>query len=140
MNVIATPTGYFAMAGATFSTDGDAIGNVSSGIYDDNYWIIKFVDSSSYIPTAVVDINNSFTSTVNVFPNPSKDLLTVSFPAVQHQAIISLYSVEGRLLLTRKMENSASVQLSMRMYAAGMYALKVTDENGCVMQKKIIRN
>lgn len=140
MNVIASATGYFAMAGATFSTDGDAIGNVSTSMYDDNYWIVNFVDSSSYIPTAIVDASNAFTSAVNLFPNPVRDLLTVSFTSVQHEATISLYSMEGRLILTSQLRNAMSMQLEMGTYEMGMYLLKVTDENGRLVQKKIIRN
>lgn len=139
MNVIGLAGGYFAMAGATFSTDEDVIGNVSVDANDDNYWIVNFLDSAS-IPTSTIDAGNSAGENISVYPDPVKDLLTISFFSLQNQITISLYSIEGKLLLTKKQDRTAQVQLALGSYTTGMYMLKVTDENGRLLQRKIIKN
>lgn len=139
MNVIALPDGYFAMAGATFSTDGDVIGNVSADVNDDNYWVVNFIDSSS-IPTSAATLNNGIENTITIYPVPVHDLLTVSFSSQQSQIVVSLYSIEGRLLLTATQHESQNMELAVGNYSNGIYFLKITDEKGNVQQKKIIRN
>ncbi|MEP7129370.1 MAG: T9SS type A sorting domain-containing protein, partial [Chitinophagales bacterium] len=138
MNVIATPEGYFAMAGATFSTDGDAVGNISSGPNDDNYWIVNFADSSS-LPTGNANEMNDPTINISVYPDPVKDVLTVSFPSLQIEVTVSLFSLEGRLLLTKRQEQTNNLQLMLSTFSTGMYLLKIIDEDGLVTQKKIIK-
>lgn len=139
MNVIAVPDGYFAMAGATFSTDGDVIGNFSAGVNDDNYWIVNFADSSS-IPTSTMSAINSLGESISIYPDPVMDILTISFPAVQNKITLNLYSIEGKLLLSKKQEMMHFAQLAFDSYNPGIYILNFTDEAGQVLLKKIIKN
>jgi hypothetical protein len=138
MNVIDLGNDYFALAGATFSTDGDVIGNVSVDVNDDNYWIVNFRDTAG-IGTTVPEVNSA-TTPLNVYPDPVHDVVTVSYPAVQQEISVSLYSVEGKLTAVKKECNARQLQLPMDSYSSGIYILKVCDENGRVQEKKLIKD
>ena len=139
MNVIELPDGHFAMAGASFSTDGDVTGNISADVNDDNYWIVNFLDSSS-IATSAMNGAEGLPYDMDVYPDLVKDVVTISFPEMQNQINTSLYSIEGRLLFTMKDERTTQVRLSLDTYTCGMYLLKCVNQKGQLYQKKIIKN
>jgi len=138
MNVIELPDGSFAMAGATFSIDGDAIGNISEGAIDDNYWVVSFIDSA--VATSTFNIPDGLEGNATIYPNPVNALLTISFAGVQNLETISLYSLEGKLLLTKEQFESNHAQLDLGNYSDGMYMLKITDNSGEMFERKIIKN
>jgi hypothetical protein len=49
MNVAQLSDGKYIMVGSTYSTDGDATGNVSIGASDDNYWLVKLWGCPAYL-------------------------------------------------------------------------------------------
>jgi len=91
----------------------------------------------SDITLAVTDaaVNNS----LKVYPNPSKDALTVSFESTQG-AMISLSELNGFTvysLETGAGQNSVTVNTSA--FKAGVYILNVTTENGTSTRKVSIQ-
>jgi hypothetical protein len=63
---------------------------------------------------------------VNVYPNPVKDKLTVSFNnPVSNPASLKLINGYGQVVYQQQL--SGSVQIDMARYAAGMYVLQVDD-------------
>ncbi len=137
MNVIETDTGHFTMAGSSFSTDGDVIGNVSIDANDDNYWIVNFVDTA--IATSIVNNEWHSLADFNVYPDPVSDHLTISFPSLQTEVTLSLYNMNGQLLLRKNEKLKSSIEVPFHEYGRGMYLLIMTDENGNVQEKKIVK-
>jgi len=74
-------------------------------------------------------------NSVTVYPNPSKDIVTIDTVDNTIKSI-QLYDIQGRLLQTGIVnEVSTSVDLSGR--ASGMYILKVNTEKGIKVEKLI---
>ncbi len=73
----------------------------------------------------------------NIYPNPFNDLLTVEITDL-FGSEISVYSVDGQLLLRQKAQ-SELLTLDLRQLAKGVYFLKVKTSNG-ESYSKIVKN
>lgn len=76
---------------------------------------------------------NSF----SIYPNPTKNSITVKNSLFKPIARLDLYSMTGKMLLSTSTETST---LSLENFQAGIYLLKITAENGTFETHKIIKN
>ena len=84
-----------------------------------------------------VSINELITSTVNIYPNPTSAMLTISLEKDTYTTVIIRNSV-GQLILTDKYPLVDKVELDISSYPTGIYFLQVkADEE--VITKKIIK-
>ena len=71
---------------------------------------------------------------VQVYPNPTNDLLNVSGNGTMH---ITVSNLLGQKLMEVNAEGSATLDLSR--YESGMYLIRVETENGVMVQKVTVR-
>jgi hypothetical protein len=72
-----------------------------------------------YDPTAIHEYKSS--GSIKVFPNPASDFISFECTANKNsENILSIYSIEGKLLLEKEFVNS--VALSIGTWAPGMYS------------------
>jgi hypothetical protein len=67
-------------------------------------------------------------SNVNIYPNPAQDMLNIDFGTEQVNAMIHLYSIDGKLLRSIKANSSSTLQLSTTDLTAGVYFVRI--QNG----------
>ncbi len=72
------------------------------------------------IDTTFAAIVPSFLSSVNVFPNPTNNLITLGIDGYNGPINVEVYDLQGRLL-----EATANTTISMGKYAKGIYVFKV---------------
>ena len=86
---------------------------------------------SSNLPCQGVYEEQLFYSTEPiVYPNPTSDLLTVSFGANIESVNISIFSANGRFIKNRKyVVNGAQLDLDLSAFATGLYFIKFEAEN-----------
>jgi hypothetical protein len=86
---------------------------------------------------------NGFTSPLEVYPNPAKDLIQVAFSAPQlAQVRVELRNVLGQTLLTQEVtasETKQTIQLDVNQFEAGVYYVVVQSGTEQSMQKVIIQ-
>ena len=69
------------------------------------------------------------TTAIKVYPNPVQSALNIQFAKTSAlQKTISVYNVEGKLLLLKPA--GGSTQIDMESLAAGTYLIKINDEDG----------
>jgi hypothetical protein len=83
---------------------------------------------------------NGISLICSAFPNPTTDFLTLKIEGkTQLQYIATLYDLNGKLLVNKKVEGTeASIDMSNLVIAT--YFLKVTQSNNVVKTFKIIKN
>ncbi len=86
------------------------------------------------IINATLGLNDLELLTIGAFPNPATDEVQITLPG---EAILNLYSSDGRLLFTKGHTNSTFISLAE--YALGMYHLLVT-QNGKQQTLRILKN
>lgn len=79
-------------------------------------------DSVCPLNTSVEEINLDLD--VQAFPNPTTDVLNVSFgQAPQDEVVVSIYDASGRLIDMQRMPPAAQLQLSVSDLSVGMYTV-----------------
>ncbi len=85
-----------------------------------------FVTSIAECATGINDLGNG--QAVNVFPNPTTDVLTVS--GILTQQLIQLTDMQGRIIQSLNYNDTDRRQVNVTGIATGMYLLKVSDAQG----------
>jgi hypothetical protein len=71
---------------------------------------------------------------IQVFPNPSNG--TISIKGLETEAIVDVYSIEGRLIKTLKATSNLVIDINLK---GGVYVLQITSENRTTIKKLIIK-
>jgi subtilisin-like proprotein convertase family protein len=109
-----------------FNGDGGAI----------NGWSLNICKTEPALGIATSNFAN-----LSVFPNPSKDQVTVQFQTQSSEPIgISIYDLRGREISTNIYSNSGNFieTISLANFTSGVYLLKIRDGES-VITKKIIK-
>ena len=106
---------------------------------------IRTKESSILDAFAVYEIINNKTKEnisikfdLNVYPNPTNDQITINFPdyTAKSNSQYSIYSIDGKLL-TGQPITAISTDVSILDYPAGVYFIKVKDEQTIIIKKFI---
>ncbi|MEO7309751.1 MAG: T9SS type A sorting domain-containing protein [Chitinophagaceae bacterium] len=92
-----------------------------------SYFKIKQVDKDGRISySAIVKLSNKQYSGIGVYPNPARDIVTVTVGQNLLNTRLQLTDVNGRVLQQIKIAN-ATFTVNVEAYAAGIYLLKTED-------------
>jgi len=86
-------------------------------------------------------LNNGKLGGIQVYPNPTKDVCNLNFAQeVKGTVNVSLSSLDGKVVQAWSFENpNQLITLGLNQISSGMYLLKVTSENGELVQKLTIK-
>ncbi|MGH1434352.1 MAG: T9SS type A sorting domain-containing protein [Lewinella sp.] len=77
---------------------------------------------------------------VNIFPNPTGGLFAVSWEKTNPLIQISLLDINGRILLQKGLPSgSLTTQIDVSRFPAGVYLLQLTNNEGAVTSRRIVR-
>ncbi|MBS7230456.1 T9SS type A sorting domain-containing protein [Flavobacterium psychroterrae] len=91
-----------------------------------------------YLPQIATLANEDFDiekSTVTLYPNPSSDRFTVFAP---EKSVISVISPQGKVISEQK-TTAENTEINLANYSAGLYLIKITNENKSVTKKVILK-
>ncbi|MDO1502110.1 T9SS type A sorting domain-containing protein [Winogradskyella maritima] len=113
------------------SSDGEriiigAIQNSGSGSFQGHARVFD-------LPQPTLDINSFLLETVRIYPNPTKDVQTISLPIGLELEGINIFNSLGQKVLHSKKSN-----LNLNKLSPGTYVLEINTSNGKVL-KKIIK-
>ena len=116
-----------------------ALGIFSSPTINFDSTILTNVDSTGYYPdiflaklcssTGITEINSE--NTINIFPNPAIDNLTIETP---QKSEIEILNIEGQIIKSISVNNNHT-SIDISSFARGMYFVKVKTENGVEVKK-----
>ncbi|MEO8710553.1 MAG: T9SS type A sorting domain-containing protein [Parafilimonas sp.] len=117
---------------------------IVAGSIDENFAVARFNGGDASVNIAgaetVSDLKTipELTATaIKVYPNPLKSVINIDFKTTDKtQKIISIYNVQGPLLLTKR--TAGNTQLNMKSLANSNYFIKVYDENGKTLYSSIL--
>lgn len=79
---------------------------------------------------------------LNIYPNPTSDVLNVSFDAQAKEYTISILDIQGREVATHAYSNLSGQQtitLAVDALVSGNYLVKIASENGSTVEKVLIK-
>lgn len=75
---------------------------------------------------------------LRVYPNPFLNEFNVKLMGIQNPAQISLFDLQGRMILTKTEQNQAStIKINLEGYPSGMYVLEIRTGAGSIRKKLI---
>jgi len=87
---------------------------------------------------ATLDINEYILDEIEVFPNPTSDVLNIKLKEINYS--IDLYDVRGRLILTKKNTELSDEGLNIKSLTKGVYFLTIKlDNRGRKKTLKVIK-
>ena len=76
---------------------------------------------------------------ITLYPNPSKGQFTLSTPSLKEDAILEVYSMEGRLVNQKNLPaNTNQTFIDLQQPSAGLYAVRLLARNKLSMMKIIV--
>ena len=85
----------------------------------------------------ILGANDLIIPTVSLYPNPSNELINISF-GEDRLSNIELYDITGKLLFKKEL-NANTYALNIANYPSGTYLVKVYNQNNALLNKKIIK-
>jgi hypothetical protein len=91
---------------------------------------LKYTNTTGIADNLLSDVN------INLYPNPATDKLSVEVPfgIFSDKSAVSIYSVQGQLLLQNKI-NTERTELNISELANGVYFIKLTTLDGSLVRK-----
>jgi len=87
--------------------------------------------------------SSSVSSTIKIYPNPTKESFTIECPFIENQSVrYTILSSIGQVVLSGRILSTVQIiEVVPDQIAAGIYLIKLTDQDGTVlkMEKLIIR-
>ncbi|RZJ66982.1 MAG: T9SS type A sorting domain-containing protein [Flavobacterium sp.] len=124
----------------TYALDAYQGQNVRIGIHCvsvDHYMFM--VDDFRITTQTSAGVKDQLASQISVYPNPAKDLVTVSNNNNILVDGIQIIDVNGRTVKSVKFEGVTSAEVNISDISAGIYMMTITSDKGSVT-KKIIKN
>ena len=142
-------TVYYRVNGATswITETANATNYTITGLEPETEYTIQVVancaDGATSEPSNTINVTTQpdgiedyDAAAVNVFPNPTTGMVQVSSSKFQVSGV-DVYDVYGKLLKTDAMMDNSTVDMSG--YAAGVYFLRISTENGVVTKRVVKR-
>ena len=85
----------------------------------------------------ILGANDLIIPTVSLYPNPSNELINISF-GEDRLSNIELFDITGKLLFKKEL-NINTYELNIVNYPSGTYLVKVYNQNNASLNKKIIK-
>jgi hypothetical protein len=120
--------GTLSVSNAVTGTDTLYI-KASAGEVSDTYMVVIDIASG---------INDALNHKIRIFPNPARDMLTISTDS-KFPAVLTITNIHGKYLLSREITD-VKTQIDASGFNPGLYLLRIQAENGDVYNKKFIIN
>jgi hypothetical protein len=124
--------------------DGDGTLTINED-YNNNGTPLDDDTNSNGIPDFLDDevflsVNSFALDDLSIFPNPTSESFTVQATNLVSETTISLYDVQGKLLLSERMlPHNGTLTMNVSSLENGVYFMKISSEGNTVV-KKLIKN
>jgi hypothetical protein len=115
--------------------------------YLDDFRVYNYALSASEIlqlPGILADHVEDVKSeqTLSVWPVPAQDILHINYTSTTNNCLIrlSVYAIDGRLVLSKGVENAREEEINVSSLPSGIYFLKVADGVGSLMKRFFIKH
>jgi hypothetical protein len=102
-----------------------------------NFYRLKMVDiDGNFKYSAVLKINFAGAQKLEIFPNPTNSVLTIS--GINNNELVKLLSIDGKLLLEKR-ASGQSMTMDLGNLSSGLYILQYFDGSN-IQNRKIIKD
>ena len=109
---------------------------VGFGTYNFHYIVagngVCDADTATVTVTLTSDclgLDDPANSTLEVYPNPVNDVLTISNLNVEGNALVTVYDAQGKVVYRNDVTNNNNYTIDMTAFESGVYMVEVTSDN-----------
>lgn len=113
---------------------GDMVAKKANIYFDYNFPIVT--NDAETLFQALSVVNPVLNDLISIYPNPVKDILTITIKDNSTIKTIELYDIQGRLLQTQ-LVNDVHSELNVSSRANGMYFIKINTDKGTKVEKLV---
>ena len=126
------PNWSFNQYSWTTTCSGITTGGIDADIFNGTIGQLK-----ALMGCATTDINQeSLNNAFNMYPNPSSTSFHIDYAGVNGEAVVNVYDINGRIVLTQNMNGKTTIDASS--LENGMYNVNITNSEGVVNKRLII--
>lgn len=115
---------------------GDIIPNTAEIYFDYNPAIVTNTFNTEFVETLG---NNEFNNTtIAVYPNPAKDVITISNMGTESISQITIYEVSGKKVFSQTKSFDTQTTINVSDFAKGIYLVEIVSENNVKLTKKLV--
>lgn len=117
--------------------------NTSPDFLNKYYWVMTTRDGCTQktyykAPTAIVDVNGQAIG-MNIFPNPTNDMVTIEVSGAANGGLVEVYDMVGRKVTTAQLNNNKAV-VSVQALASGSYIVGYYNKGTKMASARFIKN
>jgi hypothetical protein len=75
--------------------------------------------------TATGVIENYFAASINIFPNPAANHLTIELPSTNDNYVVTIADITGRKIYSTAANGTQKIEANIKDYAAGVYIVQI---------------
>lgn len=117
---------FVGLAGSTVFTEPSA-GNWLYGFWNPNIGY-GFANPENHLSDFTVSIEMNNLPEINIYPNPTKDLITINLNTVYRNINLSIYNLSGQLLIKKDLISTSEINVDLANYNSGIYIIKLIDK------------
>ena len=87
---------------------------------------------------AALGIGTNPITNSSIYPNPTKGIVNVAIPALTDKAIINLFDIQGRIILSKE-TNQVNTSFGIENLQDGIYLINIENDLGSVTKKIVLR-
>lgn len=111
----------------------------NTGDYQNDNWALGWtaMDEYGYFGNkAVSNTKKVEVAALNIFPNPTSDVLTITSDLLSAETSVAIYNVDGRLVKSVKAANNDQISVNISELTAGSYIATIIDNGQVVSASK----
>ncbi|MEZ4796434.1 MAG: PQQ-dependent sugar dehydrogenase [Flavobacteriaceae bacterium] len=85
-----------------------------------------------------LSVNEFNESKISIYPNPSSDIVNLSFENTITPSEIAIFNIQGKLIETYNQFSNNSMQLTIKNQSKGLYLIRFTFNDGRTVYKKLV--
>ncbi|RZJ31196.1 MAG: T9SS type A sorting domain-containing protein [Flavobacterium sp.] len=78
-------------------------------------------------------------SSISMFPNPAHGQFAIHFADAQQQTFITMYDVQGKLILSRTVQPQSDAIIDISKVQPGLYFVKAVSDGKSVVKKLVVK-
>ena len=91
--------------------------------------------------TIATGINeNSFASSINLFPNPANNHLTIALPVTSKKIEVCITDITGKIIYTTTSTDTKNIEVSTKDFAEGIYSVHIQTADFIGTKKLVVEN
>lgn len=80
-------------------------------------------------------VENAFSSSISVFPNPSSDQFTIALGSSHKQAVVRILDMNGKVVYSMLVRDPQKFEINLKAFAEGIYIVQVQADDHTATKK-----